>query len=97
MNAVLTTSEQQNWLAHSKNELLPKYKASKKSEKCMRFVIEFADPDQIETLCKRFNLTIVAMKRIRIGRVSMKKSPRVSGAIYPERLCFENIRLLFIN
>ncbi|RDH85949.1 MAG: RNA-binding protein [endosymbiont of Galathealinum brachiosum] len=69
------TLEKLNWLAHSKDESLPKYKASKQSEKCMRFVIEFADPDQIETLCKRFNLTIVAMKRIRIGRVSMKKLP----------------------
>ena len=31
--------------------------------------------DQIETLCKRVGLITVAIKRIRIGRVSMKKLP----------------------
>jgi 23S rRNA pseudouridine2604 synthase len=71
----LETLEKLNWLAHSKDESLPKYKASRQSEKCMRFVTEFMQTDQIESLCKRFNLTVVAMKRIRIGRVSMKKLP----------------------
>ncbi len=71
----LETLEKLNWLAHSKDESLPKYKASRQSEKSMRFVTEFVHSDQIESLCKRFNLTIVAMKRIRIGRVSMKKLP----------------------
>ena len=41
----------------------------------MRVVMEFAYPTQIETLCKGAGLNIVAMKRIRIGRVSMKKLP----------------------
>lgn len=71
----LETLEKLNWLTHSKDESLPKYKASRQSEKHMRFVTEFVQPDQIEALCTRFNLTIVAMKRIRIGRVSMKKLP----------------------
>ncbi|HED36576.1 MAG TPA: RNA-binding protein [Gammaproteobacteria bacterium] len=69
------TLEQLNGLAHRSEEPLPIYKASKQSEKRMRFVTEFAHPDQIESLCKRVNLTIVAMKRIRIGRVSLKKLP----------------------
>lgn len=69
------TLEQLNGLAYRSEEPLPVYKASKQSEKRMRFVTEFAHPDQIESLCKRVNLTIVAMKRIRIGRVSLKKLP----------------------
>jgi 23S rRNA pseudouridine2604 synthase len=41
----------------------------------MRFVTKFAHPDQIETLCKQVGLMTVAIKRIRIGQVSMKKLP----------------------
>jgi len=69
------TLEQLNELANSADESRPKNKASKQSEKRMRFVIEFEHSDQIESLCKRVGLTIVAMKRIRIGRVSMKNLP----------------------
>ena len=69
------TLEQLNELANSGDESRPKNKASKQSEKRMRFVIEYEHPDQIESLCKRVGLTIVAMKRIRIGRVSMKNLP----------------------
>jgi len=69
------TLEKLNELANSGGESRSKYKASKQSEKRMRFVIEFTHPDQIESLCKRVGLTIVAMKRIRIGRVSMKNLP----------------------
>ncbi len=45
------------------------------NEKRMRFVTKFSHPDQIETLCKRVGLITVAIKRIRIGRVSMKNLP----------------------
>jgi len=69
------TLEQLNKLAYSSTDKLPIYKASRQSEKRMRFVTEFAHPDQIESLCKRVNLAIVAMKRIRIGRVALKKLP----------------------
>ena len=67
--------EQLNELAYSSIESLAKYKASKQSETRMRFVTEFAHPAQIESLCKRVGLNIVAMKRIRIGSVSMKNLP----------------------
>ncbi|MFW2374228.1 MAG: RNA pseudouridine synthase [Gammaproteobacteria bacterium] len=50
-----------------------KCKVSKQSEKRLRFALESARPGQIEVMCKNAGLTIVAMKRIRIGRVSMKK------------------------
>ena len=67
--------EQLNEIACSSDEAEPELKASKQSETRMRVVIEFAHPAQIETLCKRAGLNIVAMKRIRVGRVSMKKLP----------------------
>jgi len=53
----------------------PKFKVSKQSEKRLRFVIEYEHPDQIESMCKSVGLSIVSMKRIRIGRVSMAKLP----------------------
>jgi len=67
--------EQLNELAYSSDESKPTHKASKQSETRMRFVTEFAQPDQIESLCNQVGLNIVAMKRIRIGRVSMKNLP----------------------
>ena len=69
------TLEQLNELAYRSDESGPKHKASKQSETRMRFVTEFAHPTQIESLCKRVGLNIVSMKRIRIGRVSMKNLP----------------------
>ena len=65
--------EQLNELAYSSDESEPKLKASKQNETRMRVVIEFAQSTQIESLCKRAGLNIITMKRIRIGRVSMKK------------------------
>lgn len=67
--------EQLNELAYSSGESQPKYKVSMQSEKRMRFVTKYAHPDQIETLCKRVCLMTVAIKRIRIGKVSMKDLP----------------------
>ena len=67
--------EQLSELAYSNDESQPEFKVSQQSEKRMRFVTKFTHPDQIETLCKRVGLTTVAIKRIRIGRVSMKKLP----------------------
>ena len=67
--------EQLNELAYSSGESQPKYKVSMQNEIRMRFVTKFTHPDQIETLCKRIGLTTVAIKRIRIGKVSMKDLP----------------------
>ena len=67
--------EQLNELAYSSNESHPQYKVSMQNEKRMRFVTKFSHPDQIETLCKRVDLITVSIKRIRIGRVSMKNLP----------------------
>jgi len=69
------TLERLNELANNCEPTWSKFKASMQSEKRMRMVIEFEHPEQIKTLCQRVNLTVVAMKRIRIGRVSLKKLP----------------------
>lgn len=67
--------EQLSELAYSNDDSQPQYKVSKQNEIRMRFVTKFTHPDQIETLCKRIGLTTVAIKRIRIGKVSMKDLP----------------------
>ena len=67
--------EQLNELAYSRDDSHPQYKVSMQNEIRMRFVTKYAQPDQIETLCKRVGLKTVAIKRIRIGKVSMKDLP----------------------
>ena len=53
----------------------PKSKVSQQSEKHLRFALESVRPGQIEYMCKSVGLTVVSMKRIRIGRVPMAKLP----------------------
>ena len=67
--------EQLKELAYSSDESHPQYKVSMQNEIRMRFVTKYAQPDQIETLCKRVGLIPVVIKRIRIGKVSMKDLP----------------------
>lgn len=67
--------EQLNELAYGSDDSHPQYKVSKQNEIRMRFVTKYAQPDQIETLCERVGLKTVAIKRIRIGKVSMKDLP----------------------
>jgi 23S rRNA pseudouridine2604 synthase len=67
--------EQLNKLAYGSDKSHPQYKVSMQNEKRMRFVTKYAQPDQIETLCERVGLKTVAIKRIRIGKVSMKDLP----------------------
>lgn len=67
--------EQLNDLADNSDRSQPKFKASKQSEKAMRIVFGFTHTEQLETLCNSVGLSIVAMKRIRIGRVSKKDLP----------------------
>lgn len=64
--------EQLNDLANNSDRSQPKFKASKQSEKAMRIVFGFTFTEQLESLCSSVGLTILAMKRIRIGRVSKK-------------------------
>ncbi len=52
---------------------IPNTKVSRQSETRLRFALKSVRPEQIAFMCKSVGLTVVAMKRIRIGRVSMGK------------------------
>jgi len=67
---------------------LPKAKVSKQSERRLRFALANVRPDQIEYMCQSIGLTIVLMRRIRIGRVPMKKLP-------PGQWCYLPMDTLF--
>jgi 23S rRNA pseudouridine2604 synthase len=50
-------------------------KVSWQNETRLRFAIKNPKPGLIEKLCKEVGLTVVAMKRIRIGRIAMASLP----------------------
>jgi 23S rRNA pseudouridine2604 synthase len=74
-NIEANTIDQLNSSMNENERSRPRFKISKQSEKHLRFVIEYNNPDQIESVCSSVGLSIVTMKRIRIGRVSMSKLP----------------------
>jgi len=54
---------------------LPKAKVSRQSETRLRFALKSPRAEQIAFMCKTVGLTVVVMKRLRIGSVSMGKMP----------------------
>ncbi len=52
---------------------LPPIKVSWQNETRLRFALKGAQPGQITHMCKSVGLQVLAMKRIRIGRISMTK------------------------
>lgn len=50
-------------------------RVSRQSETHLRFALKAVRPDQIRFMCRSVGLTVLTMKRIRIGRVSMGKLP----------------------
>lgn len=54
-------------------QLLPPIKVSWQNETRLRFALKGVRPGQIAHMCKSVGLQVLAMKRIRIGRVSMAK------------------------
>lgn len=52
---------------------LPPTKVSWQSENRLRFALKVPRPGQIRAMCEQVGLTVVAMKRIRIGRLPMAK------------------------
>ena len=54
---------------------LPPIKASWQNETHLRFALKGVQPGQVAHMCKAVGLRVLAMKRIRIGRVSMSKLP----------------------
>lgn len=54
---------------------LPAGKVSRQNETRLRFALKGVQPGQIVHMCQLVGLQVLAMKRIRIGRVSMGKLP----------------------
>jgi 23S rRNA pseudouridine2604 synthase len=54
---------------------LPPVKASWQNETHLRFALKGMKPGQIAHMCKAVGLQVLAMKRLRIGRVSLSKLP----------------------
>jgi len=54
---------------------LPPAKVSWQNETRLRFALKGVQPGQIAHACKSVGLQVLAMKRLRIGRVSMAKLP----------------------
>lgn len=54
---------------------LPRAKVSWQNEEHLRFAIKGIWPEEIEAMCAGVGLTLVGLKRLRIGRISMGKLP----------------------
>ena len=54
---------------------LPPIKVSWQNEKRLRFAVKAPKPGQIEHMCRMVGLKVVAMKRIRVGRIAMSSLP----------------------
>lgn len=58
-----------------RGRILPKAKVSWQSENRLRLVVKEPAPGEVRMLCEAIGLHVVALKRIRIGRLSMAKLP----------------------
>ncbi|WP_296270553.1 RNA pseudouridine synthase [Pseudomonas sp. UBA6323] len=58
-----------------KGTQFPPCKASWQSEQCLRFALKNSAPDLLQQICKALGLSVLGMKRIRIGGVPMAKLP----------------------
>lgn len=58
---------------HFNGRALPSIKVSWQNETRLRFALKGAQPGQIAHMCQSVGLQVVAMKRIRLGRISMAK------------------------
>jgi 23S rRNA pseudouridine2604 synthase len=57
------------------NYAMPPIKVSWQSEQRLRFAFKLLQPTQIEPMCQAVGLTVLAMKRLRTGRISLSKLP----------------------
>jgi 23S rRNA pseudouridine2604 synthase len=54
---------------------MPPAKVSWQSERRLRFAFKGLQPSRIEPMCQAVGLTVLAMKRLRVGRISLSKLP----------------------
>ena len=57
------------------NYAMPPIKVSWQSEQRLRFAFKGIEPTQIEPMCHAVGLQVLAMKRLRVGRISLSKMP----------------------
>ncbi|WP_114240599.1 rRNA pseudouridine synthase [Dyella sp. C9] len=57
------------------NYALPPIKVSWQNENHLRFALKRIAPDKIERMCHAVGLKVIAIKRIRIGRIPMSRLP----------------------
>jgi len=62
---------------------LPKAKVSWQNETRLRFALKNVQPGQITFMCQSVGLTVVSMRRLRIGSVSLKKLPAAQWRYLP--------------
>jgi 23S rRNA pseudouridine2604 synthase len=69
------TLKKLNYRASMNGKPLPPGRVSQQTETRLRFALKGAIPGQIAFLCQSVGLPIIAMKRLRIGRVSLARMP----------------------
>lgn len=57
------------------NYAMPPIKVSWQSEQRLRFAFKVLQPTQIEPMCQAVGLEVLAMKRLRVGRIPLAKLP----------------------
>jgi 23S rRNA pseudouridine2604 synthase len=57
------------------NYAMPPIKVSWQSEQRLRFAFKALQPTQIEPMCQAVGLKVLAMKRLRVGRIPLAKLP----------------------
>jgi 23S rRNA pseudouridine2604 synthase len=57
------------------NYAMPPIKVSWQSEQRLRFAFKVLQPTQIEPMCQAVGLAVLAMKRLRVGRISLSRLP----------------------
>lgn len=57
------------------NYAMPPIKVSWQSEQRLRFAFKRLQPTQIEPMCRAVGLEVLAMKRLRVGRISLARLP----------------------
>ncbi|QNK02155.1 rRNA pseudouridine synthase [Dyella telluris] len=55
------------------NYALPPIKVSWQNESHLRFALKRISPDRVERMCSAVGLKVVAIKRLRVGRISMSR------------------------
>jgi 23S rRNA pseudouridine2604 synthase len=55
------------------NYAMPPIKVSWQSERRLRFAFKVLQPTQIEPMCRAVGLTVLALKRLRVGRIPLGK------------------------